>query len=230
MSDKKFTSDELEDFYKGSYVEKLGKQPVSRLRRLLPYFELKDSDIVADFGCGDGLLLSLIYSRVRRYVGIDFSEDFIAAANKRYSQAQIHNATFQRADIIAFCSQNNNTFDKAFTMDFSEHIYDDMFLSVYSAIFNSLKDNGKLYLHTPNGNYLLEILKNRGVLKQFPQHVAVRNAEENTLLLRQAGFSHVAVHFLPHYVRPLSYLHFLSYIPLIGRYFQARLLIVCSKT
>lgn len=229
MTTKRYSQQELEDFYKGSYVEKLSKQPLSRLQRLLPYIELKKTDIVADFGCGDGLLMSLIHDKVNQYYGVDFSEEFISAALARSKNMGINNGVFQCADIIEFCRKNVNTFDKAFTMDFSEHIYDDMFFAMYKGIYDSLKVNGKLYLHTPNGGYILEILKDRGILKQFPQHVAVRRAEEYKSLLQSLGFGQIRVYNLAHYVTPLSQMHFLSYIPVFGRFFQARLLIECCK-
>ena len=84
-------------------------------------------------------------------------------------------------------------------------------------------------LHTPNAEFVVEIMKARNLLlRQFPEHIAVRNAEDNRRFLERAGFVDVSVHFLPHY-NILSLVHPMSFIPLIGKYFQARIFIVATK-
>ncbi|MCI0575508.1 MAG: class I SAM-dependent methyltransferase, partial [Chloroflexi bacterium] len=60
-----------------------------------------------------------------------------------------------------------------------------------------------LYLHTPNGRYVLELLKKKRILKQSLGHVAVREAQEYKALLAQVGFAAVDIRYLPHYVRSL---------------------------
>ena len=50
---------------------------------MLPLFDLSPDDVVADFGCGNGVLLELVAPRVREYVGVDFSEEFVRAAERR---------------------------------------------------------------------------------------------------------------------------------------------------
>jgi 2-polyprenyl-6-hydroxyphenyl methylase/3-demethylubiquinone-9 3-methyltransferase len=225
----RLTTEQLRGLYQGKYVTHHLNQPIYRISRLLPYLKLRKTDIVADFGCGNGILLHVIHDRIARYLGVDWSEEFIAVAKSRCEAMNIDNALFECADITDFCHRNKASFDKAFTMDLSEHIYDEDFVPIYTAIWQSLKPGGTLYLHTPNATYLLEILKRKGIMRQFPEHVAVRNADENIQLLAKAGFSSVTVHYLSHYVRPLSSLHFLSRIPVVGRLFQARLLIECVK-
>ena len=48
-------------------------------------------------------------------------------------------------------------FDKAFSLDFTEHIYDEEFLNIFKSIKQTIKKNDELYIHTTNGNYFLEI-------------------------------------------------------------------------
>lgn len=229
MSNRKLTVDELKDLHGGHYVEEYLQKPISRVARLLPFFDLKPNDVVADFACGTAMLLEVIGDKVSQYVGIDFSEDFIAAAVRRATQMGIRNATFECTGIVDYCQLHPEKFDKAFTLDFSEHIYDEMFLEIYRAIHRSLKPGGVLYLHTPNGDYLIEIAKKVGILEQFPQHVAVRNADWNRRLLDSVGFRSVRMRFISHYVAPLKQFHALSYLPFLGKYFQARLFVECIK-
>jgi cyclopropane fatty-acyl-phospholipid synthase-like methyltransferase len=220
---------ELKDIYQGDYVREYLKKPIKRIRNLLRHFDLNKTDVVADFGCGTAMLMELISSEIHHYYGVDFSEEFIEAAKKRTRELGINNATFECSDIVKFCERKKDFFDKAFTLDFSEHVYDEDFHAIYSSIHDSLKPGGKLYIHTPNGDYFIEILKKHGIMKQFEGHVAVRNSGKYIRLLNSIGFKYVDVKFLSHYVAPLSFLHFLSYIPLAGRFFKARLLIECEK-
>jgi hypothetical protein len=54
------SEDELRAIYDQSYVDQYDPHAVKRMRRMLPFFELSGHEIVADFGCGNGVLLELI--------------------------------------------------------------------------------------------------------------------------------------------------------------------------
>jgi 2-polyprenyl-6-hydroxyphenyl methylase / 3-demethylubiquinone-9 3-methyltransferase len=219
----------LRSIYQGSYVEKLRLQNPERIGRLVPHFELGPEDVVADFGCGTGLLVDFIGQKVRSYTGVDWSEEFIDVARHRVSEQVGYGFAFECADIVEFCRQHESVFDKAFTLDFSEHIYDSTFLEIYSAIYDAMKPGATLYLHTPNGEYFLELLKEIGVLNQTVGHVSVRTARVYQDLLSHIGFAELRVIYIPHYVAPLKQLHFLSHLPLLGRFFRARMLITARK-
>jgi hypothetical protein len=66
------------------------------------------------------------------------------------------------------------------------------------------------------------------ILKQYPGHIAVRDAQQNIALLEQAGFRDIEISFIPHY-NILKHLHWLSFLPTVGKYFQARLLIQAKR-
>ena len=108
-------------------------------------------------------------------------------------------------------------------MDFSEHLYDDDLLAVFESICTCLRPGGRFYLHTPNRDFIIETLKARGIMKQLPEHIAVRNASATTALLERAGFSQVRVTFLAHYLPALSWLDRFSRVPGLGRFMRARL-------
>jgi 2-polyprenyl-3-methyl-5-hydroxy-6-metoxy-1,4-benzoquinol methylase len=196
---------------------------------MLPFFELSGREVVADFGCGNGVLLELISPRVHEYVGVDFSEAFVRAAERRRDARGLRNATFHCSDIVAFCAEHPNRFDAAFALDFSEHIYDDQFLRIFRAIHGTLKPGASLFLHTPNGAYFIERLREWGILDRIEGHVAVRDAESNRALLAQCGFADVQVRYLAHYLKLASRFHGLGTLPLVGRYFRARLFLTCRK-
>jgi hypothetical protein len=66
------------------------------------------------------------------------------------------------------------------------------------------------------------------LLKQFPEHIAVRSMQGNTRLLLEAEFTIRDAQRLPHY-NWLSVLHPLSRLPGLGKYFGARLFIEAVK-
>lgn len=219
------SEEELKALHGRAYVENFESQSPFRLERLYKYFVLHRGDKVVDFACGNGMLMTLVAPHVESYAGVDFSEPFIEAANKRKRRFSISNAEFFAEDIKEFCRARPLQFDVAFAMDFSEHVYDAEWLSILGAIRGSLRPGGRLYLHTPNAEFFLEKLKARNwIVKQFPEHIAVRSPSENVRLLEEAGFSVSRVCLLAHY-NILRFVHWLSYMPVVGRYLKARILI-----
>jgi len=225
----RLSDEQLRAIYDQSYVDQYDPHAVERIRRMLPYFELSGSEVVADFGCGNGVLLELIASRICEYVGVDFSQEFIRAAEQRRDARKVGKGTFQCADLVEFGYSHASQFDAAFALDVSEHLYDDQFLRVFGAIHTALKPGASLYLHTPNREYFMEQLKAWELLTQVEGHVSVRNAEAHRALLAQCGFVDIQVRYLAHYLRVGAALHGLSALPGVGRYFRARLFIHCRK-
>jgi cyclopropane fatty-acyl-phospholipid synthase-like methyltransferase len=223
------SDDELLAIYDQQYVDQYDPHAVARLERVLPYVHLRIEDVVADFGCGNGLLAHFVGPRVAQYIGVDFSDAFIRDAERRRRAADLANVEFHRADIIAFCEKTPGRFDAAFAFDFIEHVYDDQLEQLFRAIYESLKPSGLLYLHTPNAEYFMERLRERGMLTQIEGHVAVRGAHAYARLLSECGFRDIEVRYLPHYLKVAGMFHFLGSVPLVGRFFRARLFITCRK-
>lgn len=212
-----------------AYVDRYRKKTPERIERILRHVTLAQDMQVVDVGCGNAMLLPLIARRVRSYVGVDFSEDFIALAEEKRRKHGIANASFFCGAIQDFCRSRPETIDVVFALDLSEHVYDDEWQAIVDALWHCLKPGGTVYLHTPNRRFLIEMLKERNVvLKQFPEHVAVRDAEANEAFFRRAGFREVSVKRIPHY-NVLRCLHWASWLPFVGRYFAARLLLVATK-
>jgi len=211
------------------YMSKLLKAESSaRLLHVMQYVELEKNYTVADFACGNAPMLNFLGQKVKNYYGVDFSPSAINNAESRKSRLALQNAHFQCGSIKSFCNENYERFDAGFALDLSEHVCNEEWIQVLSSIKSSLKKKANLYIHTPNGNFFLEIMKsNNFIFKQFPEHIAVRNVEENLVLLERAGYKIKKVVFLPHY-NILKYMHIFSYMPWLGKYFQARLLIIAE--
>ena len=220
----------LQDLYEKDYVDTFGReQSPYRISRLMQYIDLpKDAD-VADFGCGNGMLLACLPGHIRSYSGVDFSEPFIIAAQERQKKSGISNAEFFCESIASFCDRNPEKFDAGFVLDLAEHVYDREWSAILAAIHRSLKPGGRLYLHTPNAEFFLEVLKKKNIgFHQFKEHVAVRDVTGNIRLLKDAGFSRTEVKLLPHY-NILRFVHILSFFPVLGNYFKARIFIIARK-
>ena len=217
---------DLKKLYGKQYVDSFEqKQSKYRLERLIKQMDLKGTYKVADIACGNGMMMPLVADQVGQYVGVDFSEEFIKAAQRKRDSLSIANAQFELSDIVDFCSANKSVFDVVFAMDFAEHVYDKDWARILCAIKECLKPNGKLYLHTPNGDFFLEKMKaNNFIVKQFPEHIAVRSQEQNRAILEKCGFRVNTMKLIPHY-NILRVLHPLSFIPGIGKWFKARIFI-----
>ena len=98
----RLSEEELRAIYDQAYVDQYDPHAVPRMRRMLPFFELAGHETVADFGCGNGVLLELIGPHVHEYVGVDFSEAFTRAAERRRDARGIQNGSFHCGDIVEF--------------------------------------------------------------------------------------------------------------------------------
>ena len=210
--------------HSGDYVERYNSKPLDRVRALARRMDIPETAELADFACGNGMLAQVVGDRAGVLHGIDFSSDFIAAARGWADRSGLRNCRFYCEDILDFCARNQGRFDRAATLDFSEHVRDEEAIPIYAAIRSALKPGAKLYLHSPNLDFFVERLKDVGLMRQFPEHVAVRNAVQTRAMLAQAGFDPdgIKVSYIPHY-NVLKLVHGLGRLPLIGRYFQARL-------
>lgn len=210
--------------HSGEYVERYSAKPLDRVRNLVPRMKIGATTRIADFACGNGMLLQAIDGNFASYDGVDFSSDFIAAATSWAERTDRQRYRFHCCDIRDFCARNPQTFDVAATLDFSEHVDDALALEIYAAIRGSLRPGGRLYLHTPNLDFFLERAKAVGVIPQFPEHIAVRNGRQTADLLAKAGFTRemITSQVIPHY-NVLRWIHPLAKLPLAGPLFSARL-------
>ncbi len=212
-----------------AYVDRFERQPISRIALLVPLMELSGTEKIIDIGCGNALALAALGGSFGTYTGIDFSAPFIEAARARALALGVENAAFFCGSAEAHAEKNTARYDVALVLDISEHVYDKEWLLILQSVLRMLKTNGRLFLHTPNSAFLVEIMKEKNIiLKQFPEHIRVRSMEQNIGLLRQAGFDIAASRVLPHY-NFLRVMHPLSRLPVIGQYFAARLFIEAIK-
>ncbi len=204
----------------------MNHKQILRVARLLDRAQFDTEMDVLDIGCGTGALAGLIAPKVQSYSGVDFSEAMIHRAKE--SNESFTNCRFYCADAVELMQQSPATWDAIFMLDISEHVPDTEWREIVQASWQALKPGGKVYLHTPNLDFFIERFKDVGLMRQFPEHIAVRNEQDNMRFFEVAGFGTVKCFNLAHY-NILRHLHPLSYLPFIGRYFSARLWVVASK-
>lgn len=215
--------------HSGEYVTDYARLHYKRMGRLMDRIELPPGAAVADFGCGSALALDHIKDKADEYIGVDFSADFISIAEGRARDMGAINATFYSGAISDFSAANPSKFDAVLALDLSEHVYDDEWQTVVQDAWTILKPGGRVYLHTPNREFFLERMKDRNfILKQFPQHIAVRTPKGNAAFFKRAGFTDIQIDLIPHY-NILRHLHWLSGLPLIGPWFSARIFLTAHK-
>jgi 2-polyprenyl-3-methyl-5-hydroxy-6-metoxy-1,4-benzoquinol methylase len=223
-------AEHLKALHDDAYVEEfLALEGKSRVDRILARIAIPADAKVLDVGCGQGALLTKLHDRIGEYHGVDFAEPFIRAARERARAAGLTHCHFHLGDITEFARLHPGEFDLAFALDISEHVPDDEWAAIVSSLQIALKPGGCVVCHTPNLDFFIERMKDRNFLiRQFPQHVAVRTLEQNAAFFERAGFSNVSASTLPHY-NFLRILDPLSRLPGLGRHFAARVLIVASK-
>ncbi len=202
-----------------------------RIQSLLKLLDFKPNDTVCEIGCAAGHFLTEISPLIGRGIGLDVAEPAIRAAMRIKKQRGADNVEFEQVSAGDFAARDENAarFDYVLLLDVTEHIDDDTVIDVLDAAKRVLAPGGTLVVHTPNLSYWLEQLKDKGIVRQLPGHIAVRNQAHYERLLAGSGFGEPRVLGLPHYRQPLRAIdQVMSRIPLLGRMFRSRLYIVAS--
>ncbi len=224
---------ELNSLYDAEYFRGLPvrSQRISRIFRHIPF---ACGDRVCELGCGVGHVLLAAHRHIGYGLGIDFSEYAISQALLERNRCGISTLDFSVRDIAKLVTDVSlkESFDKVLMMDLTEHIHDQMLLEFLVSTRHILKQAGKLYIHTPNARYYLEIMKKHNFLvRQYPGHIAVRSADQYRDLLRRSGLRLESITYLPHYHGVLGKIDaVMMRLPLLGKLFQSRLLITVAKS
>ena len=220
------------NYYEGEFIKRFNSNSELqqlRIQKLLKNLIFKGDEKVLDIGCGNGLLYDNIKDKISTYHGIDLSNNILKQFKKKIDNQFNHNVFLYNRDIKKFCSNYKDYFDKIFIIDFTEHVYNNELIEILKSSKYSLKERGELIIHTPNSDFFIEKLKKYTPLKQNRGHIAVRNLSEYRLLFERVGLNIKSYKYLSHYNFKLKYFYLLSWLPIIGKYFRARLFIICEK-
>ena len=183
--------------------------------------------VLLDLGSARGDVCFFLAPRVREAIGIDASPKAIEIAERERTRRGLGNVRFVAGDVADLAPIPDASVDVAGAFDLLEHVDDATVRHMLSSLRRVLRSGGIFVAYTPNREHYVERLKAHDlVLKQFPEHIAVRRPAEIRRLLEEEGWRIVELSYstapFP-VVRLLERL--LAPLPGIGRLFRYRILI-----
>jgi SAM-dependent methyltransferase len=183
--------------------------------------------VLLDLGSARGDVCFLLAPRVRKAVGIDASPKAVALAEAERARRGLENVRFVRGDVADLAPIPDASIDVAGAFDLLEHVDDATVRAMLKALRRVLTPGGFLAAYTPNREHYVERLKAHDlVLKQFPEHIAVRRPREIRRLLEAEGWQ---LKELSYSTAPFPVVRWieklLAPLPGIGRLFRYRMLL-----
>jgi len=154
---------------------------LERYKRVLKIKELNLSKQILDLGCGTGYCAALLSA-----IAMDIDIDGLRIAKTRYPLLDVILAD---AHHLPFRSQ---IFDLVYSLEVLEHLRDPM--RVLLGMYHCLKNNGIIYLSTPNRS-LAQLRSFIRRLKNIspPRHIREYDTKTLKKELRKAGFSAIKI-------------------------------------
>ena len=149
----------------------------------------RPSDRVLELGSARGDVTFFLARHAREVVGLDASDDALALAESVRAAQGIANVSFAKGDVADLSSFEDASFDAVAAIDLVEHVDDPTLAAMLKECRRVLRPGGRLGLYTPDRAHYVERMKAHDfLLKQFPQHIAVRRADAYRRFLGEAGF------------------------------------------
>jgi 2-polyprenyl-6-hydroxyphenyl methylase / 3-demethylubiquinone-9 3-methyltransferase len=224
-----------EDLYPDEYFDQLHRVTAfaaperkwrERDRDILSLAKPTSEKTVLDLGSALGDVCFLLAPLVREAIGVDASPHAIELAEKRRRDRGLANVRFLRADVADLAAVPDRSVDVAGAFDLLEHVDDETVRRMLRALRRVLKPEGLFVAYTPNREHYVERLKAHDlVLKQFPEHIAVRRPREIRRLLEEEGWRVRSIRYSPAPFPAVRWIErALWRIPFLGRLFRYRIL------
>ena len=172
-------------------------------------------------------LAFLLARHAREVVGVDAAPEALTMAEAARARLGLQNVSWLEADVAALSPVADASVDAVAAIDLVEHIDDPTLAAMLRECRRILKPGGRLGIYTPDRAHYVERMKAHDfLLKQFPQHIAVRRVAEYRRFLLDAGF---AIDLESWSVSPFPLVRWiervLSPLPLFGPTFRYRILL-----
>jgi SAM-dependent methyltransferase len=202
-----------------------GRKWREREENLLELVRPTGAETLLELGSARGDTSFFFAPRVARVIGLDGEPLAIDLARRRARELGLSNVEFVLADAGDFPEIPDASVDVAAAFDFLEHVTDATLTRMLAEVRRVLKPGGRFVGYTPHREHVVERLKAGNVLlKQQPDHIAVRTPRQILRFLDEAGLSLERI-FYPASPYPIyRYLDLaLKGVPLLGRPFRFRI-------
>jgi ubiquinone/menaquinone biosynthesis C-methylase UbiE len=230
-----------DDLYPDEYFDQLHRVTAfaaperkwrERDRDILALAEPSPDKTVLDLGSALGDVCFLLAPRVKEAIGVDASPRALELAMARAREHGLANVRFLAGDVANLPGICDASIDVAGAFDLLEHVDDETVRRMLRSLSRVLKPGGVFVAYTPNREHYVERLKARNfVLKQFPEHIAVRRPREIRRLLEGEGWS---VRSMRYSTAPFPVIRWierpLSRLPFVGPLFRYRILLRASPS
>jgi SAM-dependent methyltransferase len=198
-----------------------------RDRDILMLSEPTPEKAFLDLGSARGDVCFLLAPRVREAIGVDASPRAIEIAEAERARRGLANVRFVLGDVAGLEAIADHSIDVAGAFDLLEHVDDATVRQMLRALPRVLRPGGVLAAYTPNREHYVERLKAHDfLLRQFPEHIAVRRPAEIRRLLEAEGWTLLAMTYSP---APFPVVHWIEKLlwrlPVLGRLFRYRILL-----
>jgi SAM-dependent methyltransferase len=225
-----------EDLYPDEYFEQLHR--VTKFAAPERKWQERDRDIlslarpapdktVLDLGSAVGDVCFLLAPHVKEAIGIDASPRAVALAEARCRERGFANVRFVESDVADLAELAPSSVDVAGAFDLLEHVDDETVRKMLRALRRVLKPAGVFVAYTPNREHYVERLKAVNlILKQFPEHIAVRRPGEIRRLLEEEGWRIRSLRYSPSPFPGVRWIErTLWRLPVVGPLFRYRILL-----
>jgi len=179
----------FEGLHKSHWFTNPKRKYEERNRDAVRVVGLRPDDRVLEIGSARGDVTFFLARHAKEVVGLDASDDALGLAERARAAQGMANVSFAKGDAADLSMFEDASFDAVAAIDLVEHIDDSTLTAMLRETRRILRPGGRLGLYTPDRAHYVERMKAHDfVLKQFPQHIAVRRARAYRLFLAAAGF------------------------------------------
>jgi SAM-dependent methyltransferase len=225
-----------DDLYPDEYFDRLHRVTrfaaperkwAERDRDILSLARPSPDQTVLDLGSALGDVCFLLAPRVKEAIGLDASPRALELARARARERGLRNVRFLEGDVADLASIPEASIDVAGAFDLLEHVDDDTVRRMLRSLARVLKPGGRFVAYTPNREHYVERLKARGILlKQFPEHIAVRRPREIRRLVEEEGWRVRSVRYSPAPFPGVRWVERVLWrLPWVGPLFRYRILL-----
>lgn len=155
---------------------------------LLPFINITKESKVLDLGCGNGRWADILVKRCAKYVGVDFSEGFIRAAQKRIKNENVKFICLPAQDYLI-----DEQYDSILAIGLITYMNDEEIKKLSVNCKKMLKKGGRLILRNvvlENGQVYRRVFDRksnflRKLLRKPDYQIIRRNMKEELSLFRE---------------------------------------------